>query len=76
MPIIEKSLEALAQRAADCADLAKAQRVSADKQQESANKLQESADKQHVVAHKTEALCKFLAENVAVLNEELLKPDK
>ena len=67
MPIIEKSLEALAKRAAECGDLAKAQRASADKQQE-------SADKQHVAAHKSEVLCESLTENVAALKEELAKP--
>ena len=67
MSIIEKSLEELAKRAAECGDLAKAQRASADKQQE-------SADKQHVAAHKSEALCESLNENVATLKKELTKP--
>ena len=67
MPIIEKSLEELSKRAAECGDLAKAQRASADKQQE-------SADKQHVAAHKSEELCESLTESVAALKKELAKP--
>ena len=60
MPIIEKSLEELSKRAAECGDLAKAQRA--------------SADKQHVAAHKSEELCESMTESVAALKKELAKP--
>jgi hypothetical protein len=41
---LEKSLDTLIEKAANCSDLAKSQRASADKQHESAHKMEKLGD--------------------------------
>ena len=61
---VERIVDVLADKASDCADVARAQRASADRQQE-------GVDRQHVNAHRLEKLSLSLTNEAEELKEEL-----
>lgn len=62
--MIKESVDGLSQKAVQCADLAKAQR-------QSANRQQAGAYQQHTEAHKLEKLGDELKKDVAEIREKL-----
>jgi hypothetical protein len=65
---LQKTVNALIQRADDCADLAHAQRTTADQQQE-------SVDQHHANAHKLDMLSLSLVDDAVELNAEISKDE-
>jgi hypothetical protein len=66
--VIQKAVEALIQKADDCADLAQAQRATADQQQE-------GVDRQHANAHALDVLSLALVDEAVALDAELTKDE-
>ncbi len=65
---LQKTVEALIQKADDCADLAQSQHTIADKQQE-------SVDRQHANAHKLDMLSLSLVDEAVELDAQLTKDE-